>query len=166
MGQEGRLPADTQGEIAGLPRSDAPGLEVLEKTLHQSGLPGELDRLRGEVEQKGKIEQTVIASTVAVTTGLSVGYVVWLLRGGLLLASLLSSLPAWHLFDPLPVLSRVKRSNEEQQDDASDDPLERMFDRAKTLMRRVRKTRPGAVAQPKAAASPSTRGDDSTMAGG
>jgi hypothetical protein len=37
---------------------------------------------------------------------MSVGYVVWLFRGGLLLGSLLSSLPAWHVIDPLPVLAR------------------------------------------------------------
>jgi hypothetical protein len=33
---------------------------------------------------------------------------VWLARGGALLASLASSLPAWALVDPLPVLSRFK----------------------------------------------------------
>ncbi len=57
----------------------------------------------------------IVTSTVALSTGLSVGYVVWLLRGGLLLTSFLSSLPAWHLIDPWPVLSRSRRSDEEQE---------------------------------------------------
>jgi hypothetical protein len=166
MGLEERLPAATQGELAELPGSDASRVEALEQTLHASGLLEELDRLHEDVEQKVKIEQTVIRSTVALTTGLSVGYVVWLLRGGLLLTSLLSSLPAWHVIDPWPVLSRVKRSDEEQEDDASDDQVEHMFDKAKTLMARLRKTKPGAVAHPKAVASPSTPEDDSTAAEG
>jgi hypothetical protein len=163
MAFEVRLPTAAQGELAELPSSDPSRLEALEKTLQASGLQGALDRLREEVEQKGKIEQAVIGSTVALTTGLSVGYVVWLLRGGLLLTSLLSSLPAWHIIDPWPVLSRVRRSDddEEQEDDASEDQLEHMFDKAKTLMTRLRKTKPGAVAQPEAAATPSTPNGDS-----
>jgi hypothetical protein len=166
MGLQEPPRAATQDELAELPGSDESRVEVLEKTLHASGLVGELNRLHDDVAQKGKIEQTVIGSTVALTTGLSVGYVVWLLRGGLLLSSLLSSLPAWHVIDPWPVLSRVKRSEEEQEDDASDDPLERMFDKAKTLVARLRKTKPGAVAHPKAVASPSAPEDDSTAAEG
>jgi hypothetical protein len=47
-----------------------------------------------------------------------VGYVLWLLRGGALIASLLSSLPAWRLIDPLPVLSRV--DDEEDVDEDQD----------------------------------------------
>jgi hypothetical protein len=127
-----------------------------------------LDRQREEVEKKFTIEQTVIRSTVALSTGLSVGYVVWLLRGGMLLTSLLSSLPAWHIIDPWPVLSRFKRSDEEQEEEekASEDQVEHMFDKAKTLLRRLRKTKPGAGARPKAAASPSTPDNDSPTAEG
>src|ERR1044071_267144 len=58
-----------------------------------------------------------VSGSVAVgSCGLPVGYVLWLLRGGALLASLLSSLPAWRLIDPLPVLSRV-----DDEDDAEED---------------------------------------------
>jgi hypothetical protein len=42
---------------------------------------------------------------------------VWLLRGGMLLASLLSSMPAWQFLDPLPILVRKKR------DDPSEDKV-------------------------------------------
>jgi hypothetical protein len=58
-----------------------------------------------------------------VSTGLSVGYVLWLLRGGVLLASLLSSIPAWRLVDPLPVLGRVGG-----QSDDDDESLEEMVE--------------------------------------
>jgi hypothetical protein len=54
-----------------------------------------------------------------------------LLRGGLLLSSLLSSLPAWHAMDPMPVLAR---SNNSEEDGEDDDPLENLFGRAKAAI--------------------------------
>jgi hypothetical protein len=57
---------------------------------------------------------------VAVGASFSVGYVIWLLRGGVLATSLLSSLPAWRFVDPLPVLARMRQDD----DDDSDDSLE------------------------------------------
>ena len=54
----------------------------------------------------------------AVSSALSVGYVVWTLRGGYLVASLLSSVPAWQFIDPLPVLvtGRLERQSTEEDD--------------------------------------------------
>jgi Domain of unknown function (DUF4347)/Bacterial Ig domain/Bacterial cadherin-like domain len=83
----------------------------------------ELNKLREEVQQEAVVETRVAASVFAVSTGLSVGYVLWLLRGGVLLASLLSSIPAWRLLDPLPVLGRVGG-----QSDEDDESLEDMVD--------------------------------------
>jgi hypothetical protein len=83
----------------------------------------ELNKLREEVHQDAVVETRVAASVFVVSTGLSVGYVLWLLRGGVLLASLLSSIPAWRLVDPLPVLGRV--GGESDEDDES---LEEMVD--------------------------------------
>jgi hypothetical protein len=80
-----------------------------------------------------------------VLTTASTGYVIWLLRAGPLLASVLSSLPAWRTFDPLPVLDfweRKKRKKKEEQermakdkrhdtspvqDDAGEETLETMI---------------------------------------
>ncbi len=73
----------------------------------QESLLGELDALRDQFTGALEIEQTVVGSAFAVTTGLSVGYVVWLTRGGLLLASLVSSMPAWQLMDPTPILASL-----------------------------------------------------------
>ena len=46
----------------------------------------------------------------------------WLLRGGSLFASVLSAMPAWKGFDPLPVLQaappRKGRDEESDEDDA------------------------------------------------
>ena len=49
MGLEGRRPDAMQGELAEAPESEASRVETLEKTLHASGLLGELDRLRDDV---------------------------------------------------------------------------------------------------------------------
>jgi hypothetical protein len=56
-----------------------------------------------------------------------VGYVVWLIRSGVLLSSFLSSMPAWQLIDPLPVLA-YRRNN----DDDDDESLESMIERHST----------------------------------
>jgi hypothetical protein len=159
-------PVAGQDDRAEVPGSDASGVEAIEQTLKAGGLVGELDRLREDVERKLKIEHTVIGSTVALSTGLSVGYVVWLLRGGLLLTSLLSSLPAWHIVDPWPVLGRVKRADEEEDDSASDDQVEHMFDKAKTLFARLRRTTVGGGDRSKASGPPSRPSDDSTAGDG
>ena len=58
------------------------------------------------------LEKVVVGSTAAVSTTVSVGYVVWMLRGGSLLTTFLSSLPAWQAFDPLPVLESFEGESE------------------------------------------------------
>jgi hypothetical protein len=78
----------------------------------------DLDKLRQENEAEATGETRVAGTVFAASTSLSVGYVIWLLRGGVLLSSLLSSLPAWRLVDPLPVLSRLSDGSDDD-DDAS-----------------------------------------------
>ena len=62
--------------------------------------------------------QTVIGTSTAATTVLSVGYVAWLARGGLLISSFLSSMPAWRLIDPIPVLARIGEEDEEHHQES------------------------------------------------
>jgi hypothetical protein len=63
-----------------------------------------------------------IGAVSGATVLLSAGYLVWCLRGGALVASALSALPAWRSFDPLPVLEfwerQSKRDEEEPEEDA------------------------------------------------
>ena len=100
------------------------------------GLNGEawqrrLDELHRQMQESGAEQQTLVASGIAVTGGLSIGYVIWLVRGGVLLSSMLSALPAWQILDPLPVLAAAKRSGRGNEDDASDDDeFEGLFDGA------------------------------------
>ncbi len=82
----------------------------------------EFDQMRESLRDQAKVEASTVAVTAAASLGLSVGYVVWLLRGGVLVSSLLSSLPAWRFVDPLPILGRL--DDDQEDGDSSDDSLE------------------------------------------
>lgn len=62
------------------------------------------------------VEKIVVGSAAVVSTSLSVGYVVWILRGGSILTTFMSALPAWQSFDPLPILQSVDRKGEDDDD--------------------------------------------------
>ena len=49
----------------------------------------------------------MVGTALAVSSSLTVGYVIWMLRGGMLLTSLIAQMPAWRILDPLVVLSRA-----------------------------------------------------------
>jgi hypothetical protein len=127
--QSGRLGTETRAATAtGVEaRTPLPEAEVKAEmqqvaVLKDAEFKQELDKLRETVQAEAAIETKVAASVFVASTGLSVGYVLWLLRGGALLASLLSSLPAWRLIDPLPVLGRVGGGD----DDADDESLQEL----------------------------------------
>ena len=68
-----------------------------------------LDSLREEMQKTMRRQSQHSRMMVGAATGMALtaftGYVIWVMRGGSLLASLLSSVPIWKGFDPLPVLS-------------------------------------------------------------
>ncbi|MDJ0817999.1 MAG: Ig-like domain-containing protein, partial [Desulfobacterales bacterium] len=78
-----------------------------------------LDAIKEELGQEILISNTILGSAIAASVGLSAGYVVWMLKGGSLLASVLSSLPAWQLADPLAILAGKKEDEDEDGDDES-----------------------------------------------
>jgi hypothetical protein len=88
----------------------------------------ELDQMREGLQEHTKFEASVTAASAAAGMSFSVGYVVWMLRGGVLVSTLLSSLPAWRLVDPLPVLGRMDDDDDDDSDD-SDDSLESLVAR-------------------------------------
>jgi hypothetical protein len=83
-----------------------------------------LDQLRESIKSGEAVEQQVVGFSVAAGTTVSAGYVIWLLRGGVLATSLMSSLRAWRFVDPLPVLTRFKGGDKEDDDENVDDSLE------------------------------------------
>ena len=78
-----------------------------------------LDRLRDEIDDKTRLEHSVNGAAAAAGMSLTVGYLLWLARGGILLSSLMASLPAWRLLDPLPVLGRMSDDEDEVAEDDS-----------------------------------------------
>ena len=89
-------------------------------------LANEFDRQREELAERAAENKTLIGSSFTLSSGLSVGYLLWLIRGGTLMGSVLSSLPAWRLVDPLPVLGSL---GDDLDDD--DESLESMVDNVK-----------------------------------
>jgi hypothetical protein len=117
-------------------------LDLLRKPFDTSAIKGEiqailtrwgfledLDRVRNAFQDVTATEQTYLASSVAASTGLSIGYVFWLLRSGVLLTALLSTLPAWQFVNPLLVLDRPKKKKRKKgQEDLENDSVESMFE--------------------------------------
>jgi hypothetical protein len=64
------------------------------------------------------LDKVAIGSTAVVTSSLSVGYVIWILRGGSLLTAFMSALPAWSSFDPLPVLQSFEKKQKSEDDES------------------------------------------------
>lgn len=87
-----------------------------------------LDALHDQLQGSGLERRHVVASSIAVSTGLSVGYVIWLVRGGALLGSMLSAMPAWQMIDPLPVLHRGGGRGQAIDMGDGDASVEQLFD--------------------------------------
>jgi hypothetical protein len=84
----------------------------------EAGFLDELDDLRESVDGQALLQQAMVGTSTAVAAGLSIGYVIWLTRGGLLIASLVSSIPVWRLVDPIPVLASFGGDDEGAGDEA------------------------------------------------
>ncbi|MBT3091624.1 MAG: tandem-95 repeat protein, partial [Candidatus Thiodiazotropha sp. (ex Lucina pensylvanica)] len=101
-----------------------------------------LDSMNSEMSEHQREQVSTDRITVQTATfgtlALSAGYVAWLLRAGVLSASLLSFTPLWRQIDPLPVLSaHAKRRDEDQDHPPEENPdekrLAKLFDRKKKL---------------------------------
>jgi hypothetical protein len=57
----------------------------------------------------------VVGTSAVVSTSVSVGIMIWVLRGGSLLTAFMSATPVWTAFDPLPIL--VNRGSEGPKED-------------------------------------------------
>jgi len=89
----------------------------------------ELNKRRDENVQQLQLENLSIGTTVSVVSALSVGYVLWTMRTGYLLAGLIATLPAWQTIDPLSVLQSFAAPprDDEDEEDAADKGLSSMI---------------------------------------
>jgi len=85
-----------------------------------------LDNLKDHVTDQTAIYEAAARSGTVLATGLSIGYVAWLAKGGLMTASLVTSLPLWRIFDPIPVLVNMDDSCE--REDGEGESLASMFE--------------------------------------
>ncbi len=60
--------------------------------------------------------------TVAVTSlAMTAGYVFWTIKGGYLLASVVSQMPAWRFVDPLPIYDLAAGDWKDKDEDEEDE---------------------------------------------
>jgi hypothetical protein len=101
-------------------RTGAAPADDVRHILRSAEFSKQLDELRGNLQKELDLDQAITVSVAGVSLGLSLLYVVWLIRGGVLVGSYLSALPAWRVLDPLPVLSRVEDDAQQDDDEALD----------------------------------------------
>jgi hypothetical protein len=105
-------------------------VQETERTLRSPVFLEQMDRMREDIRKELNLDSTVAISAAGAALGGSVIYLLWLIRGGVLMGSYLSALPAWQVLDPLPMLERLKDPTQDDDDlpddlsDHADDPLQ------------------------------------------
>ena len=87
------------------------------ETLFASAFLDELDSAKFQFAVDFDI--TVPSIAMAGTSFLTVGYLAWMVRGGVLLTTFMSSIPAWRMLDPLAVLEAADGTGGDDSDDQS-----------------------------------------------
>lgn len=95
------------GGVGASLRGVAVSADELQRALRSPAFVEEMDRVREQIRAEFNLDRTVAVSAAGVGFGASVIYVLWLIRGGVLMGSYLSAMPAWRVLDPLPVLSQA-----------------------------------------------------------
>jgi hypothetical protein len=89
--------------------------EALYQQLTQDGqVWQQLDSFHEQLSESTQRDAVVVGSVGVVGTGLSVGYLIWMVRFGTILSGLLAQVPAWTLLDPLLVVDG--QSEDEDQE--------------------------------------------------
>ncbi len=94
-------------------------LNTYESSTYQRALTtlaNQWDREEEESDSPLLKIDTTFGNSVGLSSGFTVGYMIWLLRGGTLMGSMLTSLPAWRLVDPLPVLAELDDDLDDDQE--------------------------------------------------
>ncbi len=77
----------------------------------------DLDEMQEQFDSAADVPYLALGGTASVAASLSVGYVVWLIRGGSILAGVMAQLPAWRFIDPLPILAQFDDDEEDEDED-------------------------------------------------
>ena len=96
--------------------SSVPDLGAMLDVLNSANFNDSLNRNIQEYKDDNvSLTSTIVGGTAAASTSLSVGYLIWTMRSGVLMTSLLSSLPAWRFIDPLPILGKDATHTEDDE---------------------------------------------------
>ena len=82
-----------------------------------------LDGFKRNAEAIATAPALMIGGSAVLATSISAGYLVWMIRGGQVLAAMMANLPAWQLMDPLPILGGWV-----EKDDETDESLESLLE--------------------------------------
>ncbi|MFK7856966.1 MAG: cadherin-like domain-containing protein, partial [Granulosicoccus sp.] len=110
-------------DIDSLDLADFMRLSQSEISQNTEDFIASLDKQQANLDEQASFAQTIVGSSVGISSGLSVGYLIWLIRGGTLMGSVLSSMPAWRFVDPLPILGSLV-----EDIDGDDESLASMVD--------------------------------------
>jgi hypothetical protein len=105
----------------------------IEKMMTDNSFQKELKQVRDDVLNVAALDRGVVASTIGVSASFTIGYVLWLVRGGVLISSLLASLPAWRMVDPLPVLGSLGNKSKDNDDKSLDELINESHDKPPEL---------------------------------
>ncbi|MCP3848879.1 MAG: hypothetical protein GY694_01385, partial [Gammaproteobacteria bacterium] len=82
-----------------------------------------LDEMQKQIDddESARLEQDInVQIALSSTAGMTVGFISWVLRSGSLLASLISAIPLFSRFDPLPILKSRSNKDKEKIKDEDD----------------------------------------------
>ncbi len=112
--QVGRVEPEPE-RVAVVPASEGPPEPLSVPLMRKLDLLGE--DLQNAMEVETEHRRFVAKVTAASSFALSAGLVAWVLKGGVLLSSLIATLPAWSHFDPMPILGYKKRKQKQKKDE-------------------------------------------------
>jgi hypothetical protein len=101
-------------------RSETAASPNLFALTRSSRLWQELDSFQQDLQSELNFSTITIGSVGTVASGLTVGYVLWAVRSGLLLSSVVASMPAWTMFDPFVVISDTLTADEGEEESLED----------------------------------------------
>jgi hypothetical protein len=111
------------GEAPDVPTIPGTGLITPVTRIASASLSVRLDAMARQMGSRGSNEPMSVKAVRHTFVAITVGYVVWSLRGASLIASLLTSMPLWRSLDPLPILEnriamRLKRKRRREEKEA------------------------------------------------
>lgn len=65
--------------------------------------------LRQRIQDDATSRRLAVGAVAAAGSAATIGYVLWTIRGGFLMATLMASLPAWRSLDLMPILAGGRR---------------------------------------------------------